>query len=131
MLISILCLLHVYLHYNYCTKLARIQKRRFLKVLIQLSIFYIPYKPYNYGKMFFFLPLKRSSASTKHRKDIAYQHIPIADFRVFLNFTEFISFSKQTQKAISLNFLQTIREIIFCRFFFNNLPYKIISFPLQ
>lgn len=49
----------------------------------------------------------------------------------FLNFTELISFSKQTQKAISLNFPQTIREIIFCRFFFNNLPYKIISFPLQ
>lgn len=129
MLISILCLLHVYLHYNYCTKLARIQKRRFLKVLIQLSIFYIPYKPYNYGKMFFFYLWK--DPQHPQSTDIAYQHIPIADFRVFLNFTEFISFSKQTQKAISLNFPQTIREIIFCRFFFNRLPYKIISFPLQ
>lgn len=130
MLISILCLLHVYLHYNYCTKLARIKKRRFLKVLIQLSIFYIPYKPYNYGKCSFFTSEKILSI---HKAQKRYSLSTYTNSRLssFLNFTELISFSKQTQKAISLNFPQTIREIIFCRFFFNNLPYKIISFPLQ
>lgn len=115
MLISILCLLYVYLHYNYCTKLTR----------IQLSIFYIPYTPYNYGEMWGFFTSEKILSIHKAQKRYRISTYTNSRLSSFLNFTEFISFSKQTQKAISLNFPQTIREIIFCRFFFNNLPYKI------
>lgn len=121
MLISILCLLHVYLHYNYCTKLARIKKRRSFifhisHIIMEKCSFFTSEKILSIHKA-----QKRYSLSTYTNSRLS----------SFLNFTELISFSKQTQKAISLNFPQTIREIIFCRFFFNNLPYKIISFPLQ
>lgn len=51
-----------------------------------------------------FLPLKRSSASTKHRKDIAYQHIPIADFRVFFKFYGVYFLFKTNTKGYQFEF---------------------------